>query len=143
MHVHNFNGDFLKFNFCDLVYARNASFDQHCSHLSAMFDKFRAANLRLNGKKCKFATSQVKYLGHSLSKDGIATDPAKTAVIVNLPQPKNVKQIKSFLRVCNYYRRYIFNYSIRSAPLREPIAKDVPFVWSERQEHAFVTLKQH
>ena len=127
--------------YLDDVLLVSRTFDQHCSHLSAMFDKFRAANLRLNGKKCKFATSQVKYLGHILSKDGIATDPAKTAVIVNWPQPKNVKQTKSFLGVCNYYRKYIFNYSIRSAPLRELTAKDVPFVWSERQEHAFADLK--
>jgi len=83
----------------------------------------------------------VKYLGHILSKDGIATDPAKTAVIVNWPQPQNVKQMKSFLGVCSYYRRYIFNYYICSAPVTELTAKDVPFLWSERQEHAFADLK--
>ena len=70
-----------------------------------------------------------------------ATNPAKTAVIVTWPQPQNVKQMKSFLRVCSYYRRYIFNYYIYSAPVRELTAKDVPFVWLERQEHAFAVLK--
>jgi len=92
-----------------------------------VFDKFRQANLRMNGKKCNFAVEQVTYLGHILSADGVAADPSKTDIITNWPRPTNAKQVKSFLGVTNYYRRFLARYSQRSAASRELTSKDKPF----------------
>jgi len=117
------------------------NFEQHLSHLKMVFDKFRPANLRMNGKKCNFAVEQVKYLGHILSADGVTADPSKTDIITNWPRPKNAKQVKSFLGVTNYYRRFLARYSQRSAALRELTAKDKPFDWGDKQEDAFNDLK--
>jgi len=92
-------------------------------------------------EKCRFAVREVKYLGHNLSGKGISVDPVKTDVITNWPKPKTPKQVKSFLGVSNYYRRFIEGYSQRSAPLRELISKDKHFVWGPEQDRAFADLK--
>ena len=128
--------------YLDDILVLSRTFEQHCTHLKTMFDKFRRANLRLNGKKCNFAASKVTYLGHVLSKDGISADPAKTAVIREWPRPKSTKNARSFLGVCNYYRRFISGFSTRSAPLRELTVKDRKFEWTDRQEKAFNDLKK-
>jgi len=87
-----------------LILSRN--FEQHLLHLKMVFDKFRQANLKMNGKKCNFALKQVKYLGHILSAEGVTADPSKTDIITDWPSPKNAKQVKSFLAVANYYKRF-------------------------------------
>jgi len=95
----------------------------------------------MNGKKCNFALKQVKYLGHILSAEGVTADPGKTEVITNWPRPKNAKQVKSFLGVTSYYKRFLERYSQRSAALRELTAKDKPYNWGDEQENAFNDLK--
>jgi len=127
--------------YLDDVLILSRDFDRHCVHLEMVFKKFRDAKLRMNGKKCRFAVKEVKYLGHVLSKSGVAVDLSKTEIITSWPQPKNAKQVRSFLGVTNYYRRFCEGYAQRSAALRELTAKDVPFKWGERQEKAFNDLK--
>jgi len=92
--------------YLDDVLILSKNFEQHLLHLKMVFDKFRQANLKINGKKCNFALKQVKYLGHILSAEGVAADPGKTEIITNWPRPKNAKQVKSFLGVCNNYKRF-------------------------------------
>jgi len=78
----------------------------------------------MNGKKCKFAVDEVRCLGHILCAAGVSVDLRKTEIITSWPKPKNAKQVKSFLGVANYYRRFLERYSQRSAPLRELTAKE-------------------
>ena len=122
-----------------LVLSRN--FTEHMCHLRMLFQKFRQSNLRMNGKKCKFAVDQVKYLGHILSGSGVAVDSSKFDLISGWPTPKTSKQVKSFLGVASYYRRFIERFSQLSAPLRELIAKDKTFNWGKEQQDAFDELK--
>jgi len=82
--------------YLDDILILSRDFNEHVTHLKMVFDKFREAKLRMNGKKCKFAVTQVKYLGHILSGAGISVDPAKTDVITKWPKPKTPKQVKSF-----------------------------------------------
>jgi len=95
----------------------------------------------MNGKKCKFAVDQVKYLGHILSGSGVAVDSSKFDLISGWPTPKTSKQVKSFLGVASYYRRFIERFPQISAPLRELIAKDKTFIWGKEQQDAFEELK--
>ena len=127
--------------YLDDVLLLSRDFDEHFGHLTMLFDKFRQARLRMNGKKCKFATDGVQYLGHYISAQGIVPDSSRTEIIINWPRPQNQKQIKSFLGVTGFYRRHVPNYSLRSAPLRDLLAKDKPFVWGDAQEDAFTDLK--
>jgi len=127
--------------YLDDVLILSKNFEQHLLHLKMVFDKFRQANLKINGKKCNFALKQVKYLGHILSAEGVTADPSKTDIITDWPRPKNAKLARSFLGVTNYYKSFLERYSQRSAALRKLTAKDIPFNWGDRQENAFNDLK--
>ena len=122
------------------VFSKN--FDEHLVHLQQLFERLRSAGLTLKPTKCKFAAKQVKFLGHMISKDGIQVDPDKTKVIDTLPTPKTVKEIRSFLGMCNYYRRFIKSYSSITAPITKLLKKDEEFIWTEECETAFRVLKQ-
>lgn len=128
--------------YIDDVLMMSQNFDLHCQHLQTVFDKFRKANLRLHPSKCVFAVPRIKYLGHILSKEGLSVDPDKTEVIRSYPRPKTQKQVRSFLGVLGYYRRFVDKFSVKSSPLRELLKKDSPFVWEERHENAFELMKE-
>jgi transposase InsO family protein len=123
-----------------LLFSR--SFEDHITHLEQTFKVLRDNNLKLNGNKCNFAVSSVPYLGHVISKDGVKTSPTNTESIRSFPKPSCVKEVQRFLGMCNYYRKFIKNYSLISAPLFNLLKKDVPFLWTEQIDNAFQNLKQ-
>jgi hypothetical protein len=85
----------------------------------------------------------VKFLGHTISKDGISVDPSKVQEVIDWKPPKTVHQIRSFLGLAGYYRRFITDFSRITKPMTELLKKGVKFVWSEDCEKAFHTLRQH
>ena len=128
--------------YIDDVIIFSKSFAQHLHDLDLVFSKLREAKLTLQPTKCNFACKQVKYLGHIINKDGIQVDPEKTQAISTFPIPKSSKQVKSFLGVCNYYRKFIQGYAKLASPLTKLTAKDIKFSWGPEQADAFQTLKQ-
>ena len=89
-----------------LVYSK--TFEDHLCHLRQVFDRLCHANLKLKLSKCKFACIKVTYfLGHIVSPEGIAPDDDKISAVRDFPRPHNVKTVHSFLRISNYYRRFI------------------------------------
>ena len=123
-----------------IVYSRNMT--EHLEHLKEIFSCILKAGLKLKPSKCKFAAAQVKYLGHILSQDGVRPNPEKTTIIDNFPAPRNVKQVRSFIGLTNYYKRFIKDYSKIAAPLFALLRKDVPFVWSTQCQQTFDYLKK-
>lgn len=120
---------------CCLVYVDDiiiysATFDDHIRDLRAVFDRIRAASLRLKGKKCTFAAREVRYLGHVVDAVGIRPDPDKVAALVNMPVPTSVSALRSFLGLANYYRRWIKGFAKYAAPLYRLLKKEVPYVVS-------------
>ena len=111
-------------------------------HLQVVFDRLRSANLKLKPQKCHFAAKEVTYLGHIISKHGIKADPAKTSAVTTFPVPKDPSEVRSFLGLCNYYRRFVKGYANMAAPLNRLLQKDVPFVWAAVCDQAFLQLKQ-
>ena len=95
----------------------------------------------LNWEKCHFMVTQGIVLGHVVSKKGIEVDKAKVELISNLPTPKCVRDIRSFLGHAGFYRRFIKDFSAIARPLCNLLAKDVPFAWSQACEAAFDKLK--
>ncbi|GFU51084.1 transposon Tf2-6 polyprotein [Trichonephila clavipes] len=93
-------------------------------------------------KKCQFSCSRVKYLGLWIAPQGIEVDHEKTSAILGIPPPKNVKQLKSFLKTCSWYRKFIANFSEIARPLSNLTKKKAFWKWSEEEEEAFQTLKQ-
>ncbi|GFV71435.1 retrovirus-related Pol polyprotein from transposon 17.6 [Trichonephila clavipes] len=94
-----------------------------------------------NREKCHFASSRVKYLGFWITQKGIEVDPEKVASILDIPPPKNVKELQSFLQTCSWFRRYIQDFAKISRPLSYLTKKKVKWQWGVDQQNAFQTLK--
>ena len=123
-----------------LVYSK--TFEDHLCHLRQVFDRLRHANLKLKPSKCKFACTQVTYLGHIVSPEGIAPDDDKISAVRDFPRPHNVKTVRSFLGISNYYRRFIKDFAKIAAPLNRLLRKDQKFLWTDACEQAFKALKE-
>lgn len=119
----------------------SSNFTQHLELLDNVFTRLRKSNLKLKPSKCCFAAKSVKYLGHVVSKDGIQVDPQKTDAVQTFPVPKSKTDVKSFLGLCNYYRRFVKNFANIAAPLNALLGKDCKFQWSQECEVAFQMLK--
>ena len=123
-----------------IVYSRD--FDSHMQHLQEVFERLREANLKLHIKKCCLFQRRVAFLGHVLSEAGIEMQDDKVAAIRDWPIPKNLSQLRSFLGLCSYYRRFIPGFADIAAPLNELQRKQVPFMWMWEQDEAFNRLKE-
>ena len=124
--------------FIDDILCHSATIDQHLDHLSAIFQRLRHANLKLNPKKC-----QVEYLGHILSENGIEANSDKTDIVRNFPRLRTRKQeIKSFLGLTNFYRGYVKDYSKIAYPLNKLLKKDIRLKWTDECDAAFKFLKE-
>ena len=117
------------------------SFESCLENLRKVLERCQEKNLVLNWEKCHFMVTQGIVLGHIVSKDGIEVDKAKVELISNLPTPKCVRDIRSFLGHAGFYRRFIKDFSAIARPLCTLLAKDVPFTWSQACDTAFAKLK--
>ena len=117
------------------------SYEGCLENLRRVLERCQEKNLVLNWEKCHFMVTQGIVLGHIVSKERIEVDRAKVELISNLPTPKCVKDIQSFLGHAGFYRRFIRNLSAIACPLYNLLAKDVTFEWSQACEGAFDKLK--
>ena len=92
--------------------------------------------------KCEFWLKQVVFLGHIISKNELAVDPGKIEAVVNWERKKNVSEIRTFLRLAGYYRRFVKSFSTISVPLTKLTTKDVLFKWSNACNDSFQELKE-
>ena len=114
----------------------------HNQRLCEIFTCLRNHNLKLQPTKCKFLRKEISYLGHIISDMGILPDPSKITSIKNYPRPKTTKDVKSFLGLASYYRRFINQFSKIAEPLTALLKKSVTFEWSPFTEEAFQKLKE-
>ena len=101
----------------------------------------KEAGLALQPEKCHFFKKSITYFGHVISKDGVKPDPRKTEAVKNFPIPRRQKNIKQFLGLVDYYRRFILNFAKIAKPLNHLLKAGVPFKWVEPQQTAFETLR--
>lgn len=113
----------------------------HVKNLEKVFVKLQEINFKIQPSKCTFATDQVEYLGHIVSREGVKPDPQKIKAIRDYPQPRSVRDIRSFVGLASYYRRHIPNFAAIAKPLTMLTRKDVEFKWGTSQEEAFRELK--
>ncbi len=118
------------------------SFEEHIKRLSEILDRIECAGLKLSPKKCRLFKHKVEFLGHVVSENGIATDPRKIEVVKDWPTPKTVHDVRSFLGLCSYYRRFVKHFADIARPLHRLTEKATIFKWTEECEQAFATLKQ-
>ena len=106
-----------------------------------MFQRLKDAKLKLQLKKCNLFQKEVKYLGHVVNDRGVSPDPEKVEAIQAWPRPRSSKDIRSFLGLASYYRRFIAGFATIAAPLHQCSKKMTTFVWSTEAESAFTKLK--
>ena len=123
----------------NLIFSRN--FDEHWQHLRWALEKLREAKLYGRLHKCEFLKDQVNYLGFEVSPGGIKASPGKIRAMIEWPKPKSVHDVRSFLGLVSYYRRFVRGFSEMARPLTELTRVGVEWKWSTSQHQAFKRLK--
>ncbi|XP_061337123.1 uncharacterized mitochondrial protein AtMg00860-like [Gastrolobium bilobum] len=128
--------------FIDDILIYSKSKEEHEEHLRTVLHILRKKQLYAKPSKCEFWLPQIQFLGHVISDEGVAVDPSNIEAIVNWERPKTVTEIRSFLGLAGYYRRFIEGFSKRVLPLTRLTRKEVPFVWTQECETYFQELKR-
>jgi len=123
-----------------LIYSKSA--EEHEQHLRIVLERLRAHELYAKFSKCEFWLTKIAFLGHILSEEGVAVDPAKVKAVTNWKQPKTVTEVQNFLGLAGYYRRFIKGFSKIARPMTELTKNDKKFVWTEACEKSFQELKK-
>ena len=123
-----------------IVFGR--SFDEHISRIEEVFERLRQAGLKLKPQKCCMLQTEVVFLGHVVTASGVKPNPTNVSKILDWPQPKTAKQIKQFVAMGSYYRRYIKGFATIVRPMVELTKKGKKFVWNNACSKAFQQLKE-
>ncbi|MCG7866651.1 MAG: DDE-type integrase/transposase/recombinase [Candidatus Thiodiazotropha taylori] len=115
--------------------------EEGLKRLANIFDRLVEANLKLKPSKCAFFQKQAKFLGHIVSSSGVSTDPEKISAVKDWPIPRTAKQVKSFLGLCSYYRRFVEGFAKIARPLHKISDKGAKFIWDDDCQEAFIRLK--
>ena len=133
--------------YLDDILVYSDTFESHLTRLGLVFQRLRQVGLKLNPEKCQLGRKSVNFLGHVLTSEGLFTDPDKISAVQNFPKPQTVKQVRSFLGLCNYYRKFVKGFATIAKPLSSLLAKTanknqkLGDRWDASCDQAFDTLK--
>jgi hypothetical protein len=149
--------------YLDDIIIHSKTFEQHLQDIEEVFGKLRDARLKSKEGKCEFCAEEIKFLGHVIGKEGRKVDPDKIEKVKNYPRPENISQLRGFLGLASYYRKFIRDFSEKAKPLTELLEgtrrgkkkgkmekerikeiKNEEFIkqWGERQEKSFKLMKK-
>ncbi|UYV71403.1 hypothetical protein LAZ67_8003004, partial [Cordylochernes scorpioides] len=135
----------LKWTIClcylDDIIVFSDGFEEHLRRLQLVLNCLKKAGLCLNSKKCKFGAKTITVLGHEVSENGIRPDQEKIRAVRDFATPRSLKEVRSFLGLSSYYRRFIPNYAHVAQPLNDLLKKDSAFNWNQEEQNAFEALK--
>lgn len=123
-----------------VVYAKDL--EEHGRKTRRLLQNLSEANLTLQPDKCEFLRIEVAYLRHIIYADGVKSDPKKTIAVKKFPKPTTPRQIKSFLGLVGYYRKFIRNFAEKAKPLTELLKKNAKFIWGREQKKSFRYLRK-
>jgi hypothetical protein len=127
--------------YLDDIIVHASSFADELDRLQEVFTRLRSANLKMNPKKCRLFQRSVIYLGYVIGQDGIKTDSSKVQAVNEWPRPESVAEVRSFLGLCSYYRRFVKNFAAIASPLNKLLSKGEAFEWTHECQAAFEMLK--
>lgn len=135
----------LKYN-CVLVYIDDIiifskTLTDHLQHLDLVFNRLKDAGLTLKPNKCFFGKTEILYLGHLVNRQGQFPDESKLASIKRFPDPRNLTDVRAFVALCGYYRKFIEGFALLAKPLTDLTKKELGFTWGKEQGEAFENLK--
>jgi hypothetical protein len=114
--------------FFDDILIYSHTLEDHLQHLRYVFELLPQGQWKLKMSKCSFALTKIAYLGHIISVAGVETDPAKLASIAQWPTPTSIKELRSFLGLAGYYRRFVRHFRVISKPLTTLLKKHSLFI---------------
>eukprot|EP00731_Ephydatia_muelleri_P031379 Em0022g893a len=123
-----------------IIYSRTVK--EHLTRLEEVLERLQAAGMKLKPKKCRLLRRKVNYLGYIVSSGGVQTDPLKVECILSWPSPTTQKELRQFLGLASYYRRFVKGFASIAAPLNHLLEKGKPWEWTKVCEHAFSSLKK-
>lgn len=133
------------FVYLDDIIVSAPTFEKHLEILQIVFERLKAANLTININKCKFCLPSLKYLGFVVDEKGLRTNPEKVTAMLEYPRPQTATEIKRFLGMCSWYRRFVQDFSTVVAPLNALLKgkkKSNKILWDDKAEEAFRLIKQ-
>ena len=128
--------------YLDDVIIFSPDFDTQIQRLDEVFHRLSQAGLKLKPSKCSLFQSEVLFFGHIVTPDGVKMNPEKVKSVAGWSTPRNTNDIRSFLGLCSYYRRFIKDFSSIARPLNHLLESGVKFNWDDNCESAFCTLKE-
>ena len=130
--------------YLDDIIIFSTTFEEHLERLREVFSRLRDAGLKVKPQKCQLFRKVVPFLGHVISKEGVATDPSKVDAVAKWPVPLTKTELRSFLGLASYYRRFIKNFAAVASPLHHAltVGNEKTFVWTTACDRAFSELKK-
>ena len=128
--------------YLDDVILFSSHVEEHISRLDEVFQRLSEAGLKLKGTKCELFQEEVSFLGHVVTSSGVKPDPKKVSSIRDWSVPRSVRDVRSFVGLCSYYRRFIKGFATIASPLHRLTEAGVAYDWTEKCQKAFDTLKQ-
>lgn len=133
------------FSYVDDIIICGSTLEEHIELLKIVKDKLKEANLTINLEKCSFFKTSLKFLGFIVGSNSLRTDPDKVASMVNYPRPRSTTEIKRFVGLCSWYRRFIKDFSTLLAPINDLLKgkkKNQSITWNDAAEQAFIKVKE-
>jgi hypothetical protein len=128
--------------YLDDILIFGVTFNVHNERIRDVFSRLQMHKLKLQPDKCEFLRKEVTYLGHELTTQGLLPDTGKVRAVKEYPIPSTTRQLKGFLVLAGYYRKFIFNFIKIAKPMTELLKTNAPFVWDQKTEEGFNTLKK-
>ncbi|KAL7298432.1 hypothetical protein TKK_0008222 [Trichogramma kaykai] len=132
----------ILFVYLDDIVIYSNSIEEHEKKFGLLANCLREAGLKLQPEKCKLLQRSVSYLGHILSENGLQVDSKKIEAVVNFPRPKTLKNVRQFIGLAGYYRRFIDKFASIAKPLFKLLQKETAFEWNDKVQNAFEVLKK-
>jgi ribonuclease HI len=128
--------------FIDYILIYSKTKEDHANHIRVVLQRLSDHRIYAKFSKCEFWLESVKFLGHTISSEGISVDPTKVQEVMDWKPPTSVHQIRNFLGLAGYYRRFIPDFSKIAKPMTELLKKEIKFRWDDKCEEAFHTLRK-
>ena len=130
------------FGYLDDILIFSPDMETHLKHMRIIFERLKEAKLKLKESKCSFLKAHIQYLGHIISGEGIKPVPEKLESLTKMPPPTTQKEVRQFLGLAGYYRKFVPKYSDIARPLTNLTKKDIKFEWTEKCQQTFELLKE-
>ena len=134
--LESFTGAYL-----DDIIIFSSTWSEHLEHIKLVLERIRSAGLTLKKAKCVFATAEVEFLGHNVGLGKVEPRRQTVKALLDFPRPNNPKQLRSYLGLAGYYRRFIPHFADIAALLTNLLRKGIKFLWTAETEAAFLDLK--